>query len=487
MSSKLWELIKFMYGLKKRGTLKTKNSDAESYSKLGIGLEKLDRNLYNPTPIYDSLSEIGMKWVRIQSGWCRTETQKGVYDFSWLDTIVDNLIKRNMKPWLCLCYGNGLYTPEADNKYGAVGRPPVKTEAEKTAWGNYVKATVEHYKDKIDYFEIWNEPDGEHCWRHGVNALEYGEFAIGTAKIIRESAPKAKILAGSFFTEISYVYDMLKTGLSDYIDYITFHRYKYLPDNGNESFIKTLRATVNLFSDKIGIIQGETGTHSRYSKNGALPFGNWDERKQAKFLLRKLMSDIGSGVEFTSYFTAVDIFENIISDSGTKTEEFYGFFGVLGEEFYENGVPKGNYYKKQSYYAFQNLCAFFDGREILTDLPIYFYSDYANLVGGYEENPFNDRSNIYIYGFSLGEVRALAYWKGTDILTTDFESCCSAKAMGMPEGVHIIDLMDGTVYSLEDTVYSIEDGKVTLSHIPIKDYPMLLVFGDIKKIIKEPQ
>ncbi len=469
-----------MYGLQKIGTLKPKSANTDSTSRLGIGLEKLDRNLYDPTPIYDDLAAIGAKWVRIQSGWCRTEKEKGVYDFTWLDEIVDHLLARNMKPWMCLCYGNGLYTPDADNTYGAIGRPPIKTQEERDAWCAYVSACVTHYRGRVDYFEIWNEPDGQHCWRHGVNAAEYGEFAIMTAKVIREQQPDAKIIAGSFFTEISYVYDMFRTGLAPYIDYITYHRYKYVPDNGTEAFTDALRATIRLFSDHIGIIQGETGTQSQYSPNGALNRGDWTERKQAKFLLRKLMCDLATDVAFTSYFSAVDIFENIITDSGTKTKDFYGFFGVLGENFDENGVPLGTYYRKPSYHAFRALCSIFDGQEKQADLPLYFTSGYSSLVGGNDENPTSDRSNIYTYGFDLpNNVRALAYWKGTDILTTEFASTVSAVAMGMTEDVHLIDLMDGTVYALDASVCRTEYGKVILSHIPIKDYPLLLVFGDI--------
>ncbi len=472
-----------MFGLKKYGTLKPRCAKMNPTSRLGIGLEKLDRDLYDPTPLYDELANIGMKWVRLQSGWCRTEKEKGVYDFSWLDEIVDNLLSRGMKPWFCLCYGNQLYTPTADNKYGAIGHPPIKTQEERDAWCAYVSACVKHFCGRIDYFEIWNEPDGGHCWRHGVNAAEYGEFAIMTAKAIRAQQPDAKIIAGSFFTEISYIYDMFKTGLAPYIDYITYHRYKYVPDNGVEKFTEALRATIRLFSDKIEIIQGETGTHSRYSTNGALPGADWSERKQAKFLLRKLVGDLAYDVAFTSYFTAADMFENIITDTGTKTEQYYGFFGVLGENFDENGIPLGTYYQKESYRAFRALCSVMDGTEEHVHLPLYFESGYSSLIGGNDENPFSDRSNIYSFGFMLpGNVHALAYWKGTDILTTEFSSTVSAKAMGLSADVHIIDLMDGTVYSLEPSVCSSSDGKVILSHIPIKDYPLLLVFGDISDL-----
>ena len=78
--------------------------------RFGIGMEKLDRDVFDPSKAYDQVSGLGVKRVRLQSGWMRTEKEKGKYDFAWLDEVVDNLIKRGIEPWLCMCYGNPLYT-----------------------------------------------------------------------------------------------------------------------------------------------------------------------------------------------------------------------------------------------------------------------------------------------------------------------------------------------------------------------------------------
>ena len=102
-----------MEQLQRIGTIRIKASDEISSSPIGIGFEKLDRGVFSPEKAYDKIAAIGVKWARLQSGWARTETVRGVYDFSWLDDIVDNLLRRGIQPWLCLCYGNSLYTPHA--------------------------------------------------------------------------------------------------------------------------------------------------------------------------------------------------------------------------------------------------------------------------------------------------------------------------------------------------------------------------------------
>ena len=106
----------------------------------GLGFEKLDRAVFDPEKAYDKVAELGVRHIRIQSGWARTEKVEGVYEFGWLDDIVDNLVRRGLEPWICLCYGNGLYDEAAREVFGAVGCPPIRTEQQRRAWHNYVAA-----------------------------------------------------------------------------------------------------------------------------------------------------------------------------------------------------------------------------------------------------------------------------------------------------------------------------------------------------------
>ena len=149
-----------MLRLTSKGKLTPKSSGEILHSKIGIGFEKLDRDVFDPEKAYDHVAKCGVKWARLQSGWQRTEKEEGVYDFAWLDKIVDNFVERKIEPWLCLCYGNQLYTESAKKYFGAVGCVPNGSDREKQAWHDYVVATVEHFKGRIHYYEVWNEPDG---------------------------------------------------------------------------------------------------------------------------------------------------------------------------------------------------------------------------------------------------------------------------------------------------------------------------------------
>ena len=119
--------------MRKTGQVKACHSLEVNQSRIGLGFEKLDRDVFDPEKAYDRVAESGVKWIRIQSGWARTEREPGVYDFAWLDAIVDNLRVRGLKPWLCLCYGNGLYDEAAAKVFGSVGCPPINNAAQKQA------------------------------------------------------------------------------------------------------------------------------------------------------------------------------------------------------------------------------------------------------------------------------------------------------------------------------------------------------------------
>ena len=59
-----------MERLKKIGTLEHRYSrDVKDEAPMGLGMEKLDRDAFDPEKVYDKVAALGVKWIRIQSGW----------------------------------------------------------------------------------------------------------------------------------------------------------------------------------------------------------------------------------------------------------------------------------------------------------------------------------------------------------------------------------------------------------------------------------
>ncbi len=448
---------------------------------LGIGFEKLDRDVFDPEKAYDKLGAIGVKWVRLQSGWQRTEKVRGQYDFAWLDSVVDNVIRRGMTPWLCLCYGNELYTPEAKKYFGAVGVPPIKTQEERDAWAAYVTATVRHFKGRVPLYEIWNEPNSKWCWKFGVSPAEYGEFATATARAVRAADPAAQIagFAITNLTDLPYVSAALDTGLGRHLDSVTYHYYT-ADERDYAHYFEAFKALVRSCNPAIKIIQGESGAQSRPDGKGALRHLAWTPEKQAKILLRHLVSDLSLGVEFASYFSTLDMIEALNGKVGDKASYLdYGYFGVLGADFDADGRSTGEYTPKPAYRALQNLCAALAADVGVEPLPI-------RIAPGKEETAFGQDlapagASLQFLGLKKANgARGFIYWNATDLLTTSFESTTSMIFARLPTPVRLVNLMTGVVHEIpkESLVKFPRSDACTLKNIPVTDYPLLLTFGD---------
>lgn len=476
-----------MVKLQKIGKLAPKSAAEVPFSRLGIGFEKLDRAVFDPEKAYDKLGDIGVKWVRIQSGWQRTEREKGVYDFAWLDSIVDNLISRGLVPWVCLCYGNELYTELAKTSFGAVGCPPVHSEAELAAWLNYVTALAVHLRGRVRHFEVWNEPDGNWSWKpNGANATELGNFTKATAKAIKAAVPEAYMIGGAFWDHrASFCNEALQTGMGEYLDAISFHAYTLYETDIPER-VRSIRGILDQYDLKLDIIQGESGAQSSPFGNGALRQADWSPYSQAKTLLRHLVTDLSTEVKFASYFSCMDMIEALRGKVGDKSSYLdYGYFGVLGADFDENGFSTGSYDKKPAYFALQSLASLFAGDVKRVNPPVTF-------LRGATEKPWMvrdvDFSECITAGFRLENGTLLyAYWKDSEGTTNDFHGTVSL-SVGLKEDlpVHLIDPMDGSVYAIsEDDYRNLGHHNYEFPRFVIRDYPLFLAFGELPALVKE--
>ena len=444
----------------------------------GLGFEKLDRAVFDPEKAYDKVAKLGVRHIRIQSGWARSEKTKGIYEFEWLDEIVNNLIQRGLEPWICLCYGNGLYDEAARKVFGAVGCPPIQTEQQRQAWSNYVTALTAHYRGQVSRYEIWNEPDGLWCWKHGVSGAEYGEFAKATAAAIRKGDPDAEVIGGAVcLYNFSWLTEMFETGVAESLDAISYHA--YLPDEFRGiANVRSLKSLSLRYNPKLRFIQGETGTQSREGGAGALHEGAWTPEKQAKFLARMLLIHFAEGVEINSYFSCLDMIEALNGKVGEKASYLdYGYFGVLGAEFDADGRSTGEYRPKPAYRTLQTLAAIFRGELIAEELPVRLLCD--QLSPRLMRNDDSEKNELLTFGYRKKQGAGFVYWKPVELLTTTYASTISLEVAGVEGEPRLVDLLDGTIYAIPESAIEIT-GKNSrrFLHLPLRDYPLLLSFGN---------
>jgi hypothetical protein len=154
--------------------------------------------------------DCGLKWTRIgyhddPINWHWVEKEKGVLAFDEeADQAVTLLAKNGVEVVYCINFGNRLYQkdptryfPQMWEWYFENPEPP-KTEEALAAWANFVRFSVNHFKDRVRYFEVWNEWNGDLYWGDTPDVNHYIKIARITIDIIRREAPEAKIVLGSY-------------------------------------------------------------------------------------------------------------------------------------------------------------------------------------------------------------------------------------------------------------------------------------------------
>ncbi len=192
-----------------------------------IGGETLDRDYVDYQAYKSYLGKSGTKRIRLQGGWVKCEPVKGEYHFEWLDAIVDDAISKGVAPWIQTSYGNPIY--EGCGQKVLAGGIPTSAEALE-AWDNWVATLVNRYKNQVNEWEIWNEPDIS----KEMTASEFAVFFVRTVKIVKAIQPDSRIialsLAGLDRTEyVKNILDILNDeNLLHFFDVLSFHLLRYL-------------------------------------------------------------------------------------------------------------------------------------------------------------------------------------------------------------------------------------------------------------------
>ncbi len=419
-------------------------------SPLGVGFEVLDRRRFDPEKTYPHLAELGAKWARCQTGWNRCEEARGEYTFEWLDDIVDSLLKIGVQPWFNLGYGNKLYTPQKPSDM-SVGWAPIFDDEAKAAWLRFVGKLAEHFADRVDHWEIWNEPNISGFWKpNKPNAADYVSMVEATAPVIRRAIPNVVLIGGAFAgIPMSYIQGCLEAGLTKHVDKISYHPYRPSPESGYAGEIATLRKMISKHNPEVELWQGENGCPSLggpdTDSTGALSRMPWTETAQAKWLTRRILSDLRLGIEMTSYFHTVDL------------------VGYRGKTNYKGLIRGKDYTRKPSFDAYQCLCALFDSRTQPCQEMV------VELIG-------EEKTSLQEAGFSRGGRGMLAYWFPARLLQPWTVRPLTVKIPTLPGATIdkpvLIDPLTRQVFDLPKAKKV--DGGLICEQLPLKDYAMIV-------------
>ena len=468
------------------GKLKPKNSSQIASSPFGIQAGTLADSLVAVA------GEIGVKWTRLGASWPSIEKVKGSYSWDATDKAFEMALKNGITPFVTLGGGHRLYSelttyddPQLAEIYGKKPAPPIKDPVAMEAFLKFAKATVERYKDKIDYWEVWNEPNHRNYWGSEPNGKEYGTLLLETARLIREIDPGGKVIGGAMAgIDPKFADDFLSTGCDQYIDIISYHNYGAVPEE-RVYLALDLWEVMKKYRPGIELWQGECGYPSHSSTRDFRGRAPWGMNIQAKWLLRQSFTDIYyCRATLSNYFKLAHTEGRGELPTRSNLREIDRIFGYPergGSRTKTVGVnekclltnPEMN--KKPGFFAYQNLCAIWQPG--YKPSPVKYKVDILDegiFYGiGPEDDTFPSIPLVTTFRDENGHTLLSWWlpWNAQEYLPKPAKVKITLEGVQFKDPV-LVDLLSGNVFMVQD--YSVKNGQAILTDLPLSDYPLVL-------------
>ncbi|MBI2935799.1 MAG: HYR domain-containing protein [Chloroflexi bacterium] len=387
--------------------------------------------------IGDWVWDTGLKWMRVivdpYGQWQHVDWGKDEYSIDpEEERVIDDLLSNGVKIMLVLDVWH--------TDYRVVF---YKSEEDIQLYLNWTLFMVRHFKGRIHYYEILNEPDLNFDAPSGIPLDSYANLIKRTAPIIRQEDPQAKIVVGALpdtrFDHVrDYMWGLLNSEAMSLVDGFSWHgMYGAAPSD-----------------DPRGVRQPSEPQMANYWENYPA-------------LVKEIMS-----VAASNGFTGEYLVEEMLwrTPSETHESEPYGFTDVSGAKYYARAiiihlgldVTTGlavvrEDVRPRSNSVIRALSTIMAGAETVS-LPVEILSE---------------ATNIRSYSFSLPNGYTLVtLW--TDGMAVDEDP--GVKADLTLQGFAAQDVTGVDVLSgfQQPMIASNENGNLFLSDLLVRDYPLVL-------------
>jgi hypothetical protein len=388
--------------------------------------------LPNPDIFLDQVNNVGQKWIHVTidwGEWDQVETT-GEYSTYYIDPSHDEAITGLANLGIEMVYSLVFWDEEIQPEEGYTR---FKTEDEIQRYLDYAQFIVHNFKDRIQYYEMINEPrfnEGAPFHQQNIELVDYIELVRRTVQVIRQEYPEAKIVVGAtvLFYDRDYLFGILESDIMPLVDAISWH-----PMYGTSPEYDDLREYYYNYPSIVQEIKDVASAHGFKGEYIAeemtwrtplnpLPDQPWlySEIVSAKYYARGIMMHLGMDVT-----------------------------AGLGDTSHILSLPK--------MVVIRNLCTIMAGAEPVS-LPIEIQSEATKM-----------RS----YSFSLpnGD-NLIALW--TDGVAVDDDP--GVKANLTLQGFTGRDVMGIDVLNgfQQPMITSSENGNLTIQNLIVRDYPLIL-------------
>ncbi len=151
---------------------------------------------------------------------------------SELDNYVTELVSHKITIYYMLNFWD-----KANHPNGWEVQSRFNTEEEITRYLEYVRFIVSHFKGRVQYYELWNEPNVGFPLQH-IEPADYINLAKRTIPVIKQIDPQAKVVVGCTSGSANpksreYLFEILNSDVMAMADVVSWHPlFSNIPNSG---------------------------------------------------------------------------------------------------------------------------------------------------------------------------------------------------------------------------------------------------------------
>jgi hypothetical protein len=181
--------------------------------------------------VSQNTKEFGYKWIRLsidQYDWNQVDWSNGGYSKYYIDSNLDLVVTGLFENDMKIIYTLTFWDVESPGKEQKAGYSRFKTEDEIQRYLEYVRFIVDHFKDRIEYYEILNEPNNDRGTQQYVEVADYINLVKRVVPVIRDEDPEAKIVMPTVSPlsepgSRDYLFTILDSDVMPLVNVISWH------------------------------------------------------------------------------------------------------------------------------------------------------------------------------------------------------------------------------------------------------------------------
>jgi hypothetical protein len=174
--------------------------------------------------VLQKVADAGIKWIRIDIFWSEIEPVQGTYNFFRPDRVIQFAHENDLSVLAIL---------ESTPGWANSNRGPNHPADDAADWQRFIRVTVDRYRDRVKYWNIWNEPNVPEFFGGGKEAF-LDEVLLPGIEAVKSADSEALIVGPELAHLVSggkewYLWlRYILTRAGDQIDIISHHIYESL-------------------------------------------------------------------------------------------------------------------------------------------------------------------------------------------------------------------------------------------------------------------